>query len=55
LRLIVQLQLTERVLDVVLDRPMRQRETLGDLPIRQALRDEAQNFGLPAGQPGRAL
>ncbi len=51
----MELELAEGVLHVVLHGPVGQDEALGDLLVRQALRDEAQYLGLAVGEAGRVV
>src|SRR5215472_15397189 len=50
LRLVVQLQLDQGVLDVVLDGPGRQHEQACDLRVRHALGHQPEHLGLPLGE-----
>ena len=49
---VVQLQLAQRVLHVVLHRPVGEEQALGDLLVGHPLGDQAQHLGLALGEPG---
>jgi hypothetical protein len=48
---VVQLQLPERVLDVVLHGPVRKHQPISDLSVGQPGGHQPQHLGLPVGQP----
>ena len=50
LHAVVQLELAERVLDVVLDSAVGDDQTLGDLLVREPLGDQPQHLGLALGE-----